>query len=83
MGYSLAIGSGQPHIIAHCCEQKLLSTPRLKSRDRECLKNTAIVMEKCLTMLQQIDEFVTSNSLGTIQKLTAKFTNEMQYDWMK
>ena len=88
-GYRLARESlyntyGQPHVVAYCCEQKLLSSARLKERDPSGLKSMAIQMEKCLAMLKDIGEFATLNSFGTIiQRLTDKFPQEMKRDWVK
>ena len=87
-GYQLARESlfsayGQPHIVAFCCEERLLSSPRLKEKEPSALKSMAIQMEKCLAMLRDIGEFATLNSFGTIQKLTDKFPEEMKRDWVK
>ena len=88
LGYTLARESlfndyGQPHVIAHCCEQKLFTAPRLKVKDAPGLKTMAILMEKCLAMLQDIQEFATLNSLGTIRRITEKLSEQMQVDWVK
>ena len=87
-GYKLARESlfndfGQPHVIAHACEQKLLNTPRLKGEDAPGLKTMVILMEKCLAMLLDIQDFATLNSLGTIRRITEKFPEQMQIDWVK
>ena len=78
MGYRLARESlfndyGQPYIIAHSCERKLLECPKLKDKDPAKLKTLTVLMDKCLAMLVDIQEFATLNSLGTIQK-----TGDMQ-----
>ena len=80
---SLFSAYGQPHIVAFCCEERLLSSPRLKEKEPSALKSMAIQMEKCLAMLRDIGEFATLNSFGTIQKLTDKFPEEMKRDWVK
>ena len=54
---------GQPHIIAHCCEQNLLKAPRLRVKEATGLKTLAVLMEKCLYMLKDIGDFATLNSL--------------------
>ena len=87
-GYTLACESlyedyGQPHIIAHCCEERLLKAPRLRSKDPSDMKALAVLLEKSLAMLEDIQDFATLNSLGTIRKITEKFTEEMQKDWVR
>ena len=87
-GYRLARESlfneyGQPHIIAFCCEQKLLKSPRLKSKEPDGLRDLAILMEKCLGVMQDIGDFATLNSFGTIQRITEKFSEEMQREWVR
>ena len=74
---------GQPRIVAFCCEERLLSSPRLKEKEPSGLKSMAIQLEKCLAMLKDIGKFATLNSFGTIQKLTYKFPEEMKRDWVK
>ena len=88
MGYRLARESlfndyGQPYIIAHSCERKLLECPKLKDKDPAKLKTLTVLMDKCLAMLVDIQEFATLNSLGTIQKITEKLPEQMQRDWVK
>ena len=88
LGYRLARETlfneyGQPHIVAYSCEQKLLSSSRLKAKDPAGLKALAVLMEKCLTMLQDVGDFATLNSLGTIQQLTEKLPDETQKEWVK
>ena len=86
-GYELARDSlfndyGQPHIIAYCCEQKLLNAPRIKVKEASSLKNMAVLMEKCLSMLIDIKDFATLNSLGTIRRIMEKLPEQMQKDWV-
>ena len=50
-GYTLACEGlyedyGQPHIIAHCCEERLLKAPRLPSKDPSDMKTLAVLLEK-------------------------------------
>ena len=61
-GYRLARESlfndyGQPHTIAYCCEQKLLNCSRLKIKDPSGLKDLAILMDKCLGIMEDIGDF--------------------------
>ena len=84
-GYRLARQSlfnvyGQPHIIAYCCEQKLLSCFRLKTKDPNGLKDLSILMDKCLGIMDDIGDFAALNSFGTIQRITGKLPEEMQRD---
>ena len=79
---SLYSDYGQPHIVAHCCEQNLLKAPRLRVIEATGLKTLAVLMEKCLSMLKDIDDFATLNSLGTIRRITEKFPEQMQRDWV-
>ena len=70
-GYRLARQSlfneyGQPHIIAYCCEQKLLSCFRLKTKNPNSLRDLSILMDKCLGIMDDIRDFTTLNSFGTI-----------------
>ena len=74
---------GQPYIIAHSCERKLLECPKLKDKDPAKLKTLTVLMDKRLAMLVDIQEFATLNSLGTIQKITEKLPEQMQHDWVK
>ena len=74
---------GQPHIIANCCEQKLLNTSRLKTKEPQGLKTLVISIEKSLAMLVDIQDFATLNSLGTIRRLIDKLPDQMQVDWAK
>ena len=88
MGYKLARETlyreyGQPHVVAYCREKRLLNFPRLKPKDPVGLRNINVLMDKSLTMLQNIREFATLNSLGTIQKITEKLPDDMQRDWVK
>ena len=74
-GYRLSYESlfndyGQPRIVAYSCEKRLLSYPVLKSRDPDGLKTFSILMEKSLILLQDLGDFASLNSLGTIQRLT-------------
>ena len=48
---------GQPHVVAYCCEKRLLNFPRLKSKNPVGLRNLSVLMDKSLTMLQNIREF--------------------------
>ena len=87
-GYKLAWESlynefGQPHIVAHCCEQKLLSFPRLKAKEPQAIKNLSVLFENSLGVLGEIQEFATLNSLGTIQRLLEKLPDEMRKEWVK
>ena len=73
-GYGLAMDSlynnyGQPHIVAHHCEQKLLAAPRLKTKDPKGLKILSVLMNKCVAMLRDVQDFATLNSLGTIRRI--------------
>ena len=43
----------------------------------------AILMEKCLAMLSDIQDFATLNSLGIIRRITKKFPEQMKMDWVK
>ena len=71
---------GQPHIIAHCCEERLLKAPRLRTEDPNDIKALAVLTDKSLSMLENIQDFATLNSLGTINKITEKLPEEMQMD---
>ena len=87
-GYRLARQSlfneyGQPHIIAYCCEQKLLSCSRLKTKDPNSLRDLSILMDKCLGIMDDLGDFATLNSFGTIQRITGKLPEEMQRDWVR
>ena len=60
-GYQLAKKSlfsayWQPHIVAFCCEEKLLSNSRLKEIEPSGLKFMVMQMEKCLAMLRDIGD---------------------------
>ena len=86
-GYEIARDSlfndyGQPHITAYCCEQKLLNALRIKVKEASSLKNMAVLMEKCLSMLIDIKDFATLNSLGTIRCIMEKLPEQMQKDWV-
>ena len=73
----------QPHTIAYCCEQKLLNSQRLKSKEPCGLRDLAILMEKCLGIMEDIGDFATLNSFGTIQRITDKFLEETQREWVR
>ena len=88
MGYKLARESlfseyGQPHIVAYCCEKRLLESPKMRFMEPDGLKSLSILMEKSLTMLHDMGDFATLNSLGTMKRLMEKFPEEMQKDWIK
>ena len=88
MGYKLARESlfceyGQPHIVAYCCEKRLLESPKMRFMEPDGLKSLSILMEKSLTMLRDMGDFATLNSLGTMKRLMGKFSEEMQKDWIK
>ena len=74
---------GQPHVVAYCCEKRVLNFLRLKSKDPVGLRNLSVLMDKSLAMLQNIREFATLNSLGTVQKITENLPHNMQRDWVK
>ena len=87
-GYRLARESlfndyGQPHTIAYCCKQKLLNCPRLKIKDPSSLKDLAILMDKCQGIMEDIGDFATLNSFGTIKRITEKLSEEMQREWVR
>ena len=87
-GYGLAMDSlyndyGQPHIVAHHCEQKLLAAPRLKTKDPKGLKTLSVLMDKCVAMLRDVQGFATLNSLGTIRRIIEKLPEQTQKDWAK
>ena len=87
-GYRLAYESlfndyGQPHIVAYSCEKRLLGYPVLKSRDPDGLKAFSVLMEKSLILLQDLGDFASLNSLGTIQRLTEKLSAETRKGWIK
>ena len=88
MGYKLARESlfseyGQPHIVAYCCEKRLLESPKMRFMEPDGLKSLSILMEKSLTMLHDMGDFATLNSLGTMKRLMEKFPEEMRKDWIK
>ena len=65
-GYGLAMDSlyndyGQPHIVVHHCEQKLLAAPRLKTKDPKGLKTLSVLMDKCVAMLRDVKDFAILN----------------------
>ena len=74
---------GQPHIVAYSCEKRLLSYPVLKWRDPDGLKAFSVLMEKSLILLQDLGNFASPNSLGTIQRLTEKLSAETRKGWIK
>jgi len=87
-GYRLARESifneyGQPYTIAYCCEQKLLGCRRLKTKDPGGLRDLFILMDKCLGIMEDIGDFATLNFFGTIQRITDKFSEEMQREWVR
>jgi len=87
-GYKLARESlfneyGQSHIIAFCCERKMLSSPRLKSKEPSGLRDLAVLMERCIGAMEDIGDFATLNSFGTIQRLTEKLPEDMQLEWVR
>ena len=87
-GYGLAMDSlyndyGQPHIVAHHCEQKLLAAPRLKTKDPKELKTLSVLMDKCVAMLRDVQDSATLNSLGTIRRIIEKLPEQTQKDWAK
>ena len=68
---------GQPHIITHCCEQRLLKAPRLRSKDPSGMKDNflrtlAEFLKNSLAMLVDIQDFATLNSLRTVRKKLQK-----------
>ena len=87
-GYGLAMDSlyndyGQPHIVAHHCEQKLLAAPRLKTKDPKGLKTLSVLMDKCVAMLRDVQDTANLNSLGTIRRIIEKLPEQTQKDWAK
>ena len=74
---------GQLHIVAYHCEQKLLAAPRLKTKDPKGLKTLSVLMDKCVAMLRDVQDFATLNSLGTIQRIIEKLPEQTQKDWAK
>ena len=87
-GYRLARESlhnefGQPHIIACCCEQRLLDMPRLKVKNPSALKSFGVKLDKCLMLLYEIQEFATLDSLGTFERLLEKLPGELRTEWVK
>ena len=87
-GYGLAMDSlhnhyGQPHIVAHHCEQKLLAASRQKTKDPKGLKTLSVLMDKCVAMLRDKQDFATLNSLGTIQRIIEKLYEQTQKEWAK
>ena len=87
-GYRLARESlhnefGQPHIIAYCCEQRLLDMPRLEVKNPSALKSFGVMLDKCLMLLYEIQEFATLNSLGTLERLLEKLPGELRTEWVK
>ena len=80
---SLCNDYGRPHIVAYHCEQKLLAATRLKTKDPKGLKTLPVLMDKCVAMLREVQDFATSNSLGTIRQIIEKLPEQMQKDWAK
>ena len=80
---SLFSDYGQPHIVAYSREKRLLSYPVLKSRDPDCIKAFSVLMEKSLILLQDLGDFASLNSLGTIERLTEKLFAETRKGWIK
>ena len=72
---------GQRHIVAYHCEQKLLAAPMLKTKDPKGLKTLSVLMD--VAMLQDVQDFVTLNSLGTIRRIIKKLPEQTQKDWVK
>ena len=70
-------------MVAQYCEHELLSSQCLEENDPGGLKGLAVLMEKCLAMLEDIQEFATLNSLGTIRRIVEKFPRRMQRDWVR
>ena len=87
-GYGLAYESlfndyGKPHVVVYSCEKRLLNYPVLKSRDPDGIKAFSVLMEKRLILLQDLGDFASLNSLGTIQQLTEKLSAETRKGWIK
>nr|CAB3263161.1 uncharacterized protein LOC104265735 [Phallusia mammillata] len=74
---------GQPHIIANACEQHLKKSPRLKGDQPERLMQFADLLEKCLTTLEDIDEYAGLNSLDTMLQLIDKLPYRLQEKWIE
>ena len=80
---SLCNNYGKPQIVAHHCEQKLLAAPKLKTKDPKGLKTLSVLMDKCLAMLRDVQDFATLNFLSTIRRIIKKLLEQMQRDWAK
>ena len=73
---------GQPHIIARCCEKRLLETPKISKNDPDSLEKLAVLLKRCCVSLEGITELSTADSVGFIVSIATKLPSEMQSKWV-
>ena len=55
----------------------------LKVKNRFALQSFGIMLDKCLMLLYEVQEFATLNSLGTHKRLLEKLLGELRIEWVK
>jgi len=73
---------GQPHVVARCCEQRLLDTPKIALYDSEALENLAVLMKSCLISLEEVSQCSTMNTVGFIASMAEKLPIELRRKWV-
>jgi len=69
------------HIVASCYEKELLTFPRINADNREALMDFSILFERSLSVMDELGEFASLNSLETLKEILGKLSTRYRFDW--
>ena len=73
---------GQPYIIAHACEEKLLAFPKLERDVADRLNRLSVLMKKCCYALADDNVASSLNSVGFLTSIASKFPLDLKQKWV-
>ena len=73
---------GQPHIIAHHCENRLQQFPRLVANDAEGLEELAVLLKRCLASMEETSMPTSIDSPTFIANVAVKLPVDLKKKWV-
>ena len=73
---------GQPYIIAHACEEKLLAFPKLEREVADRLNRLSVLMKKCCYALADDNVASSLDSVGFLTSIASKFPLDLKRKWV-
>ena len=73
---------GQPHIIAHHCENRLQQFPKLVANDAEGLEELAVLLKRCLASMEETSMPTSIDSPTFIANVAVKLPIDLKKKWV-